>query len=325
MTDKRTVYVAGRVCTNASILELARIEGSGRPIEDVVRELARAKLAEADEILQQTGGDWAPPPFKPRLVAGVLGIKCVEVDDPNLDDAMIYLDNGTPTIRVRQGRSDGRTNFSISHDTGHTLFPGYHNTIRYRKPKKRNLFDPGDQLEYLCDIAASELLMPMDYFLEDLRRHGFGATQVHDLCERYGASVEAVCIRMARSNWRSCSVVLFEHQLKPKEENQRRQDQQQLSLFSGRVDYESKKKMRVTYSVPSDHFKKAGGFIPRHKSVEETSCVYQAALNGELVSAEEDLELGPGRNQRFYIEALPVPSRGFDGPFSPVFAFFYPR
>ncbi|GEM_PF-2402576 len=323
MAKVQKVSIAGRPCTNKTILELANKEGSGRPIEDVVREIARRKLAEADELLRQTGDDWSPPPFKPILVAGALRIKCKEVDDHNLDDAMICLENGTPTIRYRRDRSDGRTNFSISHETAHTLFPGYHNTIHYRKPKKRNLFDPGDQLEYLCDIAATELLMPMDYFLPDLKDRGFGASQVSDLCERYGASVEAVCRRMAQSNWKKCALVLFEHQLKPVEKNARRRDEHQLSLLPGKVDYESKKKMRVTYCVPSDDFKKEGWFVPKHKSVRETSCIHQAALKDQLMEAEEDLELGGGTG-RFYIEALPVPSRQPLGYFSPVFAFLYP-
>lgn len=324
MVKVQKVSVAGRPCTNKSILELAKKEGSGRPIEDVVRELAKQRLTEADKLLREAGDDWLPPPFRPILVAGALRIKCKEVDDHNLDDAMICLENGTPTIKYRRGRSDGRTNFSISHETAHTLFPGYHNTIHYRKPRKRNLFDPDDQLEYLCDIAAAELLMPMDYLLEDLKTKGFGAAQVSNLCDRYEASVEAVCRRMAQSNWKNCALVLFEHQLKPVEENARRRDEHQLSLLPGKVDYESKKKMRVTYCVPSDDFQKDGWFIPKHKSVGEMSCIHQAALSGQLMEGEEDLEFGDKGTGRFYIEALPVPSYQSLSHFNRVFAFLYP-
>ena len=166
--------------------------------------------------------------------------------------------------------------------------------------------------------------MPMKQFQSDVQDLGHTIGSVPTLCERYCASIEAVCARMVQTNIRCCAMALIEHQLKPVEERRREVDRVQLRLIELEdTDYEAIKKMRVTYTRPSDSFRRDGGFIPPDKSVAEDSCVYSAAVSGNLEIAEEDLELG-GRVRTYRVEALPVPSRDPLGILSPVFALFYP-
>lgn len=104
------------------------------------------------------------------------------------------------------------------------------------------------QLEYLCDIAAAEFLMPLDLFCQDLVDKGFGAGCVDALCSRYGASMEAVCLRMVESNLENCALVLLEHR------RQRPQRQRQDLELPPDATPPVEKNIRVVYSAPSRRF-----------------------------------------------------------------------
>ena len=316
--------VAGKVCRNTAVLELVQTSGMDGSVEDIVRRLATLKLQQADKTLRALGG-WSPPPFEPKIVANALGLTCVEEPDPGAStDAMLQLRDRRPTVVIYRTRPEGRANFSICHEIAHTLFPGYHNTVQYRRLRTRSLLDPDDQLEYLCDIGAAELLLPMDYFRTDVEALGFGMRSVSSLCERYVASVEAVCTRMVQTDLRCCAMALLEHQLKPTETRRRLVEEVQLSLIDlGDRDYQSLKKMRVTYSRFSDSFRANGWYLPQHKSVAEDSCIYEAARTGDVTVAEEEIQIHNGV-VRYAVEALPVPARDPESELSPVFAFFFP-
>ena len=96
------------------------------------------RFAHADRILREIDDRWAPPPVDPVLIAQALGYRCVSVDEPGLDDAMIMVQNGTPTILFRRGRSRVRTRFSIFHELAHTLFPDYRSNPLMRGSKVRH-------------------------------------------------------------------------------------------------------------------------------------------------------------------------------------------
>jgi Zn-dependent peptidase ImmA (M78 family) len=167
-----TAQVDGEGLQDSSIRELMRRDGTGRPVEEIVRALAQKKLAEADEILSAIDERWSPPPYDPFLVAQALGIRCMPVRRPDLDEAMIFVKNGVPTILYREERSSVRTNFNIFHEIAHILFPDYQYNDFYRRARRPKLFEPEGQLEYLCDVAAAEFLMPMDHFSRDLQERG---------------------------------------------------------------------------------------------------------------------------------------------------------
>ncbi|MEW6756174.1 MAG: ImmA/IrrE family metallo-endopeptidase, partial [Candidatus Latescibacterota bacterium] len=156
----------------------AGLAGGLWPVEEAVRTLAREKLAEVDALLQGVDAVWAPPPFDPFLVAQALGIRCLPVQTPWVDDAMIYVQDGRPTILYRPDRGAARIRFSVFHEIAHTLFPDQLHRDLYRGTARPRLFEPEGQLECLCDLAAAEFLMPLDLFRADLERLGFGAAQV---------------------------------------------------------------------------------------------------------------------------------------------------
>jgi len=291
--------------SNQVIRELVRQDGTGRPVEEVVRRLARQKLAEADQVLREIDERWSPPPFDPFLVVQALGIRCQGVEAPWLEDAMICVQDGQPTILYRPERSQVRTRFNIFHELAHTLFPDYQYNSLYRTTSRPRLFEPEGQLECLCDIAAAEFIMPMDLFRADLQERGFGAAQVPDLCARFGASMEAVCLRMVETDLASCALGLLE---------QRRQDRRR-----------SQGNVRVMYATPSERFRRRRLFFPPYLELGSRSCILQAARSKKMAVGEECIDLGQGQSHRFRIEALPLTSRRRRHGRTPVLAFFYPR
>ncbi len=109
-------------------------------------------------------------------------------------DAMIVPDSeGKMTIVWNDRLPKKRTNFSVAHEIGHTLFPGCAQMVNFRHGIHG---DPAQELETLCDIAAAEFLMPYQDFSKDLETFGAGLEAVQRLSARYQASYEAIAIRV---------------------------------------------------------------------------------------------------------------------------------
>lgn len=288
-------------------------------LEESVRQRARAKLAEADEVLRAIDEGWAPPPFDPLLVAQALGIRCAPVSEPWLEDAMIFVQEGRPTILYRAGRPAARTAFDIFHEIAHTLFPDYLSNPRYRHPRRPRLFEPEGRLEYLCDLAATEFLLPMDLFRADLAAGGFGAGLAERLAARYGASLEAVCLRMVESDLEPCALVLVE----PRRQLKRGQ-WRELERWMGLPQPEGQR-LRATYAVLSEGFRQQGLAFPTCLALGQRNCLDLAARSRKLASGQERLDLGQGRSREFHVEALPLNTHPSRRGRVPVLAFFYPR
>ena len=286
------------------------IGGERVSVEDDVRTRARTRFAQADRILCEIDDRWSPPPVDPVLIAQALGYRCVSVDEPGLDDAMIMVQNGTPTILFRQGRSRARTRFSIFHELAHTLFPDYHSDPLMRGSKVRHFGGQGF-LEHLCDVAAAEFAMPMDLFKNDLARAGFAVSSVEGLCRRYGASQEAVCRRMVECDLQRCALALVEPDPNSRQRSRR-------SKRDGAIRDGGMKVVGITYS-PS--FAASKLFIPTFPGFEKRSCLIQAARSGKPACGSEEVDLGIER-WRFEIEALPLLHRPRVKGLSSVLAFF---
>ncbi len=85
-------------------------------------------------------------------------------------------------------RPPGRVAFSIAHEISHTFFPNTVTGARFRDitaPDSRE----ANELERLCDLAASELLMPVEEFQAEA--HGFySLTRTEQLTEKFGSSFD---------------------------------------------------------------------------------------------------------------------------------------
>lgn len=139
--------------TNESALAIG---GDDRDPVAAITERARSEAMSAMEE------GWAGPPFDPFELAARLGVPLVPRVE--LADARtVPAGGGGLAIEFNPTRPRGRLRFSIAHELAHTFFPDAAEHVRNRGGTRQ-----GDdwQLELLCNVAASELLMPIGSFPE---------------------------------------------------------------------------------------------------------------------------------------------------------------
>ena len=270
-----------------SVLALKAAWGGDLDPERIIRK-------RAEELCRYAQGrGWSGPPYNPRILASLLGIRVREEGLGPATDGVLAADGrGELEILVNAASPPGRQNFTICHEIAHTFFPDHYEFARRRQggaePETSHR-----ELEALCNLAASELLMPMVAFARDVVYHGLALASVGPLMERYRASAEAVVRRLVVTQLETCCAVFLRSMHKPSE-----------TRATGRTGSVVPKKMRVEYSVPSSEFP---WFLPRHKSAPADSCVYRALLEGEVVTGAEDWGLRGA--PAFRVEARACPDR----------------
>lgn len=169
--------------TNASVRALA---GDADPVT-TVSEKARAIVMDA----VQKG--WKGPPYDPFELAAILGIEVVPSSE--VPEARVVPRGTHLAIEFNPSRPRRRLRFSMAHELAHTLFPDCVRAVR-----NRGLHDaPGSdswELENLCNIAASEFLMPAGEEIDPATPPT--AEGVLAIQQKYDVSTEAAAIRLAR-------------------------------------------------------------------------------------------------------------------------------
>lgn len=102
---------------------------------------------------------------------------------------VILLNPSKPKVRQR---------YSIAHEIGHTLFPDYQAEVRQAGTLYR-LYAGQSELERLCQIAAAELLFPLEPFVAATARASGGVQAVLSLSDLFGASSEATARRVVET------------------------------------------------------------------------------------------------------------------------------
>jgi hypothetical protein len=210
-----------------------------------------------DELLHTAAME---PPIDMEILASIRGVISVERTEQPWSGLIVPGADGRHRIRVNQEDSPERQRFTIGHETGHTLLPGFAEQTRFR-------CDPGasaakELVERLSDFAASELLFPRQHFTADIASSTADFTTVEQLAFRYDASIEATARRLVRMWPTPSMLIVLEERNKPADRPG--------------IDPPA---LRVAYHV-------ADGptlpFIPRHKSASPTS-VFARAWSGDPV------------------------------------------
>jgi IrrE N-terminal-like domain len=229
-----------------SLFELEKLENPRLSDRDAVRAICDRLLAESGVTV----------PVNVELLASMRGISRVTetVQGPA---GMLVHHNGQMSAHIRASDSRPRKRFTILHEAGHTLLPGYVDSPHFRCAGRRT---PEEQL---CDHAASELLLPRSTFTAALLNAGFGTVGTEALASVYDASIEATAVRSVEL-WPDDALLLvlrvahkpveagFEHQVEPK--------------------------LRLAWS----YGKGVWPYTPRHKSVKD-STPFARALAGEPI------------------------------------------
>lgn len=173
---------AGINWTNKSALAIAN---GANPVA-AVQDAARALVLKAREL------GWEGPPFNPVKIVELLNAK-VSANSNIADARLIATDHG-PIIEFNPQQPRERVRFSIAHELAHLLFPDWPDEIRNRSV----IHEPSDnwQLEMLCNIAASEFVLPIGSLPSSF--HIASIEKLMQERRRYDVSTEAFLIRLAK-------------------------------------------------------------------------------------------------------------------------------
>jgi len=164
------------------------------------------------KLVEERGHD--RPPFLPQEFLPLVGIKRIIPANLGQTSAILLRFHDGYVIKVNQNHNLARQNFSCAHEIGHTLFSElklerYTNSIEYRT------FDPDSEREarekakeHLCDIAATEILLPEFVFRKYLSGFGVSVHTIERLANIFKSSIRAVAWRIAEVSEEPC-IVLF--------------------------------------------------------------------------------------------------------------------
>lgn len=280
------------------VQEIIQQTGAQNPV-DAIRLLARQQL---DGYLSTFGDDGAP--INIEALASYRSIR-KSPDPPSFSDDAELIPDGDHGVlmRVNRDRPLTRQRFSIGHEVGHTLFPGYETQVQCRKPRIQDWHDRKDLVEYLCDVASSEFLFPLEWFQADLDSEPMSSSRLVFLAGNYKASPEATVRRYVDLTPEPTAAVFFRWKLKPTEQTKPALGRK---TVTARVVRQPVPKLRVEYAVSNEAFESLGLHIPAHKSIDEGSVIHRAASTSAcLDAAREHVDLG-AFNGWFRVSALPL-------------------
>lgn len=148
--------------------------------------------------------------------------------------------------------------------------------------------------EFLCDVAAAELLMPRREFVPRLRDCGMRIEAIAELAADFGSSLEATALNVVKANLGDMAVIVWEKGWNKKQ----RQDAATPSLFSddtgfGPIPQAFRIKLALSCGQLRDYH------FPRDKSIREDSLIYEAAATTLSVCGFEELPIGGGTSKKF--------------------------
>lgn len=253
--------------TNPSVLALA---GERDPVE-VITERARTLVLDA----AQAG--WTGPPFDLFKLSSHLRIQVIPREDIQ-DARSIPVGSGKIQIEFNPNRPAYRIRYSIAHEFAHTLFPDCAQQVRNRMRHEEMEGDDW-QLEMLCNIGASEILMPIGSFSQ-LKEESVSIENLISLAEKFEVSFEAVLIRYARLTEKVCAM-----------------------FCASRVvgEHTSHGRYVVNYAFSSRSWGQklvSGSLLPRETTLSDCTAI------GFTAKAEEEW---PGIEGKVFVECLGIP------------------
>jgi Zn-dependent peptidase ImmA (M78 family)/O-acetyl-ADP-ribose deacetylase (regulator of RNase III) len=189
-----TLETGRQIWTHPSVVALADDKDAVEAILSRARHMA----------LSAIDSGWKGPPYDPFRLAEHLGIEVIPRDD--IRDARVVPSPTSSTFQIEYNpnRPSQRVRFSLAHEIAHTLFPDCAESIRNRTARHELAGDDW-QLEMLCNIAASELLMPVSS-LPTLPDELPSIDRLMELRKMFDVSTEAILLRYARSTRQPCFV-----------------------------------------------------------------------------------------------------------------------
>jgi hypothetical protein len=301
-----TITVGGRRYTDPDIISLIRATGELVDPRSAVIHQARQLNNE-----YRSFGNESEPFERLKIIASLRGLDVAEMDPRRSSrekrDAVLV-----PGARPKRGfilynpsQPHGRIAFSVAHEIAHTFFPNSISGARFR-----TMCDPdsreGNELERLCDLAASEILMPLQDFLKE-RGETVGFHLVERLCTSFGSSFESTVFRLATSHPGHAAAGLLRYRFSKVDQGVVMISDRQKQLFEQSSSQSSHLPSRK-YRRQSFYSSEQCGpehLIPWNKSFDPSSGVYVA---GRCTAVQRSLEALPNRiNLQGSFEAVRAP------------------
>ncbi|HYM76078.1 MAG TPA: ImmA/IrrE family metallo-endopeptidase [Candidatus Dormibacteraeota bacterium] len=288
-----TITVGGRRYTDPDIISLIRATGQLVDPRSAVVHQARQLNREYRSFANE-----APPFERLKILASLRGLTITEMErqisSREKRDAVLVPTSGGKRAQIvyNPDRPPGRVAFSIAHEIAHTFFPNSISGARFRticNPDSRE----GNELERLCDLAASELLMPLEEFRKVTGRH-MGLHLVDQLSAIFGSSYESTVFRMATFYDGLAAAGLLRYRLNKGEQRALLISSRQRPLFdlpSPKLSESSSPKYRrqsfyTSESCGNEHL------VPWNKSFDPSSLTYIA---GRCTAIQQALEALPNQ------------------------------
>ncbi len=133
--------------------------------------------------------------------AKYLGIdQVIEVQTTSFDGLLSVTKSGTYIVNIRSDQSPTRKRFTLAHEVGHLVL---NRSLRADEniPRTERLVCTATSAEEkaeerLCDIVATELIMPCGAFLKVMEETGVCASTVPIIAKHFGVSLQAACRRI---------------------------------------------------------------------------------------------------------------------------------
>jgi len=320
-----TLRIAGRRYSDPDIISLCR--QSGELIDP------RWKIVSTARSLVERARDFPGWPndalTRLKIIASLNGIKIApmpaDLARSESRDAVLYPTESGWRVLYNPDRPNARIVFTIAHEIVHTFFPNSRSGARFR-----SVTSPGsreaNELELLCHLGASELVMPVDEFQRQANGR-FGLASVASLASYFGTSFEATVYRLATSHPGIAVAGLLRYR-HTREEERRLAQTTTMSLFTEAIGTPPKPAERK-YRRQSVHLSPASPeneyTIRFNKSFDPSSIVY-TAREGSIRIRTGFESLPNASSAKGRIEAMLCPYQGQDADpeFGDVF-FFWER
>ncbi len=241
------------------------------------------------------------PPTDLGLVGSMLGVVRVVEMDMRCAARLRPVREGY-VIELNTGETRGRRRFSHGHEIGHVLVPDESEHTKQRQDDSTGYYGQQHEEEYLCDIAAAELLMPMPAFRSAASQNPLGVRGVPVLADQFDVSLEAAAIRLTQCDLGDCAAIVWEEDYK---KSQLDEMANQVPLL-GMENLGPRPRLRVRFAVTSPGM--GEHYFPRQKSVDDDCLICRSLSTDALVTGECHLPTGRGP-VRFQTESVRAPYR----------------
>lgn len=183
-----------------TVRALLQADGTTTEPDVAIRRRARELVAWARRM------GWEGPPFDMEVLASLCGYR---VDYDRMGERQDgWIDGSRKRILINSENHPLRQRFTLAHEIAHTLLPDFGAGVSAFFDNGTYEWSEQSPPEQLCQIAAPELLMPMDAFREFCGGAPATIAGVQRAAARFHASVEAAARHWVALSPRSAGLIV---------------------------------------------------------------------------------------------------------------------